>query len=211
MRHIITLIATTGIALTTLGTADIAKATTGAPIVETAVAAPIADEPMITESLTINDGTIDEIALVEELTLAFANAGLTLPPLTVTFSDDSADCKGHAALHHQFVGNITVCTTNRVTIAHEMGHAWAAVNLSDADRDAYTALWGLPTWGSHDFSWDERATEKAANTIAWAIALDNPEPSEHMADYLCTYEALTGNELPRTVEMVCTPDLSAAA
>ena len=48
MRHIITLIATTGIALTTLGTADIAKATTVALIVETAIAAPIADEPTLT-------------------------------------------------------------------------------------------------------------------------------------------------------------------
>ena len=143
-----------------------------------------------------------EAELVDELLDRFAAAGLGLPPLTITFAESMDECGGYDGVYRGG-GDITVCRTSTFTIAHEIAHAWEGDALTDADREEYRQLWDVPTWGSSEFDWDQRATEKAANTIAWALLATNPEPHELLRSHLCTYEALTGHPLPRPLATPC--------
>lgn len=210
MHQIAALTATIAITFSSLAGTEIAR-TVGETVA--APAAEVVEEATGTvarPAVTFVNASDENVELTLNIVDRFSNAGLELPPLVVTFSDDDADCKGNAALHHEFIGNISVCQAKPYALAHEMAHAWAAVSLTDADRTAYTELWDLPTWNSHEFAWSERATEKAADTIAFTLTSENPEPSDNLRTFLCTYESLTGKPFPRTLTTPCAPELSAA-
>jgi hypothetical protein len=98
-----------------------------------------------------------------------------------------------------------------LTITHEMAHAWAAMNLTDADRQGYAHVWELPTWGSHDHAWADRATEKAADTISFTLMITNPDMGDNMRNYVCTYPTLTGLALPHALSTPCAANPSAAS
>lgn len=153
-------------------------------------------------SVTVIGGTEGESLLVRDIADRYGEAGLDLPPMTITFADGTDDCDGNQGIY-QGNGEITVCITTPKTIAHEMAHAWVEDALTDADREAYRRLWGAPTWGSAEFPWELRATEKAADTIAWALLVDDGPRRETFRSHLCTYESLTGLPLPNPPDPPC--------
>lgn len=142
--------------------------------------------------------------LVGEVVALFAEAGLELPPLKITFFPGRQHCDGMGGWHRG-IGVIEICMATERMIAHEIAHAWEAHNLTDADREGYRQLWDAPTWGSHEFSWHERAIELAANTVAFAVLNDDPEPYQQILMYVCTFEVLTGRPLPTPLVSPCPP------
>lgn len=152
--------------------------------------------------LTLVGHTAEQSELVHELLGRFDAAGLDLPPLTITFYESLDDCGGVGGLHGP-VGEITVCMPTRRMVAHEIAHAWEALNLTDAEREEYQRLWDAPTWGSHEFEWQDRAIELAANTVAFAVLNDDADPYDQIRSYLCTYETLTGFPLPTQLDEPC--------
>lgn len=156
--------------------------------------------------LTLVGNTDAEARLVEDVLDRFADAGLALPSLHITFVDDMARCGGHSGIYHG-EGDIIICQTSLYVLAHETAHAWEEAALTDSDRVAYQQLTGAPTWRSHDHSWADRAIEKAANTIAWALTMTNPRPNEMFHAHLCTFEPLTGRQLPNPLSDPCLPGI----
>lgn len=154
------------------------------------------------DPLTLVGHTQAEADIVDDLLDDFAAAGLGLPPLRITFAESTDECSGYEGVYRGG-GDIIVCRTSTFTIAHEIAHAWAGYALTDADREEYRQLWDAPTWGSSEVDWEQRATENAANTIAWALLATNPEPHEMLRSHLCTYEALTGHPLPNPLVSPC--------
>ena len=152
--------------------------------------------------MILSGQTPDQEQLVHEVLDRFARAGLDLPPLTITFWPNRDGCEDMGGLHRG-LGDIEVCIPKARMIAHEIGHAWDVHTLTDADREAYRRLWDAPTWGSHDFEWQERATELAANTIAFSVLNDDPEPYRQILMYVCTFESLTDRPLPTPVVGPC--------
>ena len=79
---------------------------------------------------------------------------------------------------------------------HEFAHHWMLEFLDDETRTAFTELTGLPTWRDHAFSWDERAVERAAYTIAWGLAGNEDArykfaPAPSCEELAARYEMLT--------------------
>lgn len=110
----------------------------------------------------------------------FRAAGLEPPSSAIIFTPDSEQCGGFAGRFRTSRNLVQVCarddigeSTLRWLLIHELGHAWEHANLDDADRDRFQRHRGAPTWGSTDFPWTERATEHAAETIAWGL-FDQP-------------------------------------
>lgn len=155
-------------------------------------------------SVTLVEQTPEQEKLVYEVLDRFASAGLDLPPLTITFWPSLEDCDGMGGWHRG-VGEIEICIPTPRMIAHEIAHAWEAHSLTVTGREAYRRLWDAPTWGSDEFEWHERAMELAANTVAFAVLNDDPEPYQQILMYLCTFEALTHRPLPTPVTSPCPP------
>ncbi len=79
---------------------------------------------------------------------------------------------------------------------HEFAHLWMFEFLDDETRTEFTELTGLPTWRDHSFSWDERAVERAAYTIAWGLAGNEDArykfaPAPSCQELAARYEMLT--------------------
>lgn len=102
----------------------------------------------------------------------YTEAGLDLPTLTIRLHNSNEPCGGHAGVYRIEDGTdtIDICNEARWTILHELAHAWAHENLTDADRDAFVALQGLETWSSPEIAWKDRGTEQAADLIAWKLS-----------------------------------------
>ncbi len=70
-----------------------------------------------------------------------------------------------------------LCTAYRMSarhvLLHEFAHAWMADNLDGEDEARFAEQVGLASWNDLDLPWDERAIERAAETIAWGL-LDQP-------------------------------------
>jgi len=80
--------------------------------------------------------------------------------------------------------------------------SWVDANVS-ADLEArFLRLRQVETWSDHDFDWEERGTEHAAEIISWA--LDGQEtgvrrasiPRNEPIQLAEAYELLTGRPLP---------------
>ena len=111
--------------------------------------------------------------LVEFGLSRFADHGLALPPIHVEFYPTVADCEGHEGFYANQSRTLRMCTLDKKTMLHELGHAWAHLNLSDAERAAFTTHRGLAAWNDQGDSWNHRGTEHAAEIIAWALT-DEP-------------------------------------
>jgi len=101
----------------------------------------------------------------------FDESGLQLPEVEIFASADQAEC-GSSAAYLTFVGDeqrirIRACGT-RITLLHELGHAWDIANLTDERRAAFTELRGLDSWKAD--TWAEAAGEHAATVIAWGLS-----------------------------------------
>lgn len=108
----------------------------------------------------------------------FAQAGLRLPPLTVAFHDIKDPCGGHPGLYRSGTQTrIDMCGFNwdrfivkaKMTLLHELGHAWAAHTLTAEARQQFVDLRRLPTWGDDQWQWKEQGSEQTAEIIAWAL------------------------------------------
>ena len=108
-------------------------------------------------------------------------------------------------------GVVTVCALydnpsvqdawRRHALLHELAHAWADLHLTDDERQAFVEMRGATTWRDRDAAWEDRATEHAAEIIAWAVADYPLFPHIGLADRTCDsfaagYEFLTGTQPP---------------
>jgi hypothetical protein len=113
----------------------------------------------------------------------FSEARLDLPSIEIYFHENKEPCKGYSALHRRSEAGsrIDVCSLTRspkleATMLHELGHAWAAHNLTDQQRQAFVELQGLDAWYDKDASWNDRGTEQAAEIIAWGLREESRRP-----------------------------------
>jgi hypothetical protein len=135
----------------------------------------------------------------------FTESGMDLPSLEVRFHRAPTGCGGHTGSYRD--GEADICGTHvnsmsRRTLLHEMAHAWVDANVS-ADLEArFLRLRQLETWNDHDFDWEERGTEHAAEIISWALDGQGTGirrasiPRNEPVQLARAYELLTGNLLP---------------
>lgn len=103
----------------------------------------------------------------------FESQGLSVPQIEIEFLPSTQDCDGHLGMYWHASKILRMCSMDKHTLLHEMAHTWANENLTAGDREAFIRHLGLATWNDHDHAWDQRGTEHAAETIAWAL-LDDP-------------------------------------
>lgn len=129
--------------------------------------------PHIFEFRTESDAALTEWALER-----FHQAGLELPPLLVAFHDAKEPCGGHPGIYRSGTpARIDMCGFNwdrfivkaKMTLLHELGHAWAAHNLTAEAQQLFVDSRGLPTWGDDQWPWKEQGSEQTAEVIAWAL------------------------------------------
>lgn len=115
----------------------------------------------------------EERSLVEFAMDRFRSQGLALPTVDFVFHESLMPCYGHMGLYHPRTDVLEMCTLDKHTILHELGHAWADENLSQAQRTRFVVERKLDSWNDHDHEWERRGTEHVAETIAWAL-LEQP-------------------------------------
>jgi hypothetical protein len=134
----------------------------------------------------------------------YARAGLDLPEVEIRVHEGLAVCDGSFGLHTP--GNagsrIDICTDPQVDphwiILHELGHAWAAANLSDSQREDVVEMRGLEAWNDPGARWNQRGTEHAAEILAWGVAETSRLPgriADHdLGSVTEAFQVLTGTE-----------------
>ena len=70
-------------------------------------------------------------------------------------------------------------------------------------RTGFVAHWNLEPWNDHGDDWNDRGTEKAAHTIAYALTLDGPTENPNVLQFVCGYEILTDQTLPNISLVSC--------
>jgi hypothetical protein len=120
---------------------------------------------------TIQAETVEQREMVEWALSRFEEAGLELPVLTIHAFGDRSGCNGNFGhFGTDYAGNYEVylCGID-FTVLHELGHAWAAYNLTEEkkqeflDKDYAAAdLW----WAD---KWLDSGSEHCANVIAWGL------------------------------------------
>ncbi len=164
----------------------------------------------------------DEITVVADLTAEqerfvawgesrFAAAGLTPPQLQYVFHDDTEACGWHRGLYDPEKHVVIICNANRETLVHELAHAWVEANVSAELKADFMAQRGLEVWNDHEVPWSERATEHAAEVVAWGVEEESrlipwvePDgtrifrlltiPDSTPDELLAAYQMLTGRE-----------------
>ena len=161
------------------------------------------------ELIGMTDGQARSVRRVVDL---FAVAALPLPALVVRHSDDVAVCGEHLGVHrrHETWSEVVVCTSGprfERIVVHELAHAWAAFELTDANKTAFQELRGWDVWRDYDnVAWADNGTEQAAEVIAWgvhdvvaAIGIDH----RGCADLAAGYRALTGADPAQGLTTIC--------
>lgn len=148
--------------------------------------------------VSLHGATPDQQDRIEWALEEFEAANLALPGLDITFHDTRAGCDDNTGLVRSVdgVADIEICMPTRHIILHELAHAWAWQAVSDETRAAFTEYWGLNTWNDHNADWKARATEKAADTIAFTLSGPPANPSATLQLFFCAYPLLTGDPLP---------------
>lgn len=110
----------------------------------------------------------------------FRASGLEPPSAAIIFTPESVRCGGSPGRFRTSRNLVQICARDdigepslRWLLLHELAHAWEHANLNDAERDRFQRHRGVPTWGSADFPWTDRATEHAAEVITWGL-FDQP-------------------------------------
>ena len=108
----------------------------------------------------------------------FDQAGLELPPVSLSFHDDRAACEGYVGYFRPGApASIDICgfnwnrflVTPKKTILHELAHVWAHQTLDSETRKRFLDLRGLDTWQDNSVAWEEQGIEHAAEVIAWGL------------------------------------------
>lgn len=129
----------------------------------------------------------------------FQEAGLLLPPLGIHFHPHPKDCGGFPGYFagQENAWSIEMCSPSPFVLLHELGHAWVAHNLTDAEREAFRMARRLPTWLDPAIPWHHRASEHAADLIAWGLSAEPPSLTTDPGDFdelARAFQALTGAE-----------------
>ncbi len=169
------------------------------------------------ESFTVRHATAAQRAELEVAMRRFAAAGLALPPVVVTFSDDPADCYGHFGI---FDGSatpsaITVCSDLKYVPTHELAHAWLHAHVDRAARRSYLNTRRLERWNDKRDEWSDRGVEDAAFVIQQNLMITPGTPlSAEWVSRVGAYELLTGQRSPvlqRSKSSELGPDTEAGA
>jgi hypothetical protein len=155
-----------------LGWASVAVGTTEDP----------ADRPEIT---FLGDPNPEEQAMVEWALGRFQLAGLELPDLQVEFR--TAGCRSRG-LYNRKTQTIQVCDGRKMTLLHELAHAWD--HFATLDRDGFLALRELEFYfGPPGTAPADQGVEHIAEIIAWGLMDENAAvpgpayPSQPVAEY----------------------------
>lgn len=134
----------------------------------------------------------------------YARADLDLPEVEIHVHEGLTACDGGFGLHTpgDAGSRIDICSDPQVDsrwiILHELGHAWAATNLSATQRVDFVELRGLELWNSSDDRWNQRGTEHAAEILAWGVAETSRLPgriADHdLGSVTEAFRVLTGTE-----------------
>ena len=116
--------------------------------------------------------TAEQQELVDHALERFAAQGLELPSIDFVFRSDAVTCNGFKGRYYRKTATLEMCSMDPITMLHELAHAWANQNLTDASRAEFVESRGLDGWNDHDDPWERRGTEHVAETIAWALAED---------------------------------------
>jgi hypothetical protein len=153
--------------------------------------------------IEVRGGSPDQIAMVRWAVGRYERAGLRLPALKVTFHDDTAPCKGLMGLYGG--GRVSMCTgpgTNaipRMTILHELGHAWSERAVAGDVRGRFLRLRHLDQWDAVDEPWADRGWEQVAEIMAWGLGdrIVTPRIPDHdPAALRAAYELVTDRTCP---------------
>jgi hypothetical protein len=135
----------------------------------------------------------------------FVTAGLILPDVAIERYDTKEPCGGNTAvaIHGGVRPRVALCVSVgapdvavKRALLHELGHVWTDETLSERDRAAFAEHRGCASWA--DGPWQGRASEHAAEIIAWAlmdrelsmITIPDHEPEQLAAGF----RVLTGSE-----------------
>ncbi len=161
-------------------------------------------QPMVIGASAEQQQTLDDALLL------FQEAGLELPPLVIKFVGTAEPCEGHAGLYRPApadeaasIDKITICHRLPLFLVHELAHAWAHHSLTPETRQRFLNHSGLDRWNDHRDVWNNRGTERAAHTIAYALTLATPTDNPDILRLVCGYELLTGDPMPRPNLATC--------
>lgn len=139
------------------------------------------------------DGAPPDQARVEQALERFRHHNMALPDLSITFVDDSSECRGHDGLFRQTETTpwpIVICSGAGYVVAHELAHAWVAAWLDEPDRADYVEYRGLRTWRSDDVPRMERGTEDAAFMIQQVVMIPGDPTTERWAERVAAVKYL---------------------
>jgi hypothetical protein len=157
----------------------------------------------IRPGIVVRGGSPDQVAMVRWAVGRYELAGLRLPPLVIWFHADARPCGGLMGLYGG--GHVEMCTgpgvnaIPRMTMLHELGHAWSERAVTGPRQARFLRLRGAATWDSPIVPWGERGWEQAAEIMAWGLGdrLVKPRiPYHDPEDLQAAYELVTGSRLP---------------
>ncbi|MEO0493361.1 MAG: hypothetical protein AAF081_08090 [Actinomycetota bacterium] len=155
-------------------------------------------------------------ALVDDVLARFADHDMAIasPPL-VSFHDELDACGGNLAYwrNEEDVDHVRICWTHEdpgveaivqtQALTHEFGHAWVYENTDAQTRAAFVDRTGSTSWADPADDWNDRATERAADLIVWAIldpgALFVDFSVEPCTTWIDAFELLTGRSAPASI------------
>jgi hypothetical protein len=155
-------------------------------------------------TITIVGGSPTTRSGVLETTQRFTSNDLGLPDVVIRLHDDPTGCDGHRGLFRAVddTAVIDLCFECEFLTLHELGHAWAHFNLDDTARQEFQRAVGASTWNSPDVPHNFRATEIAADAIAYGL-LSTPATPGVIWERRCErFEELTGRPPPRPTDPV---------
>lgn len=159
--------------------------------------------------------------LVEWAHARFELVDLDLPPVDISFHENTEPCDGSDGIYRNEGDRprVRVCIPDRGTFAsdlerqrtlvHELAHAWEQANLDDASRQGLLETLDADGWYAPDSAWDERGAERFAETIVWGLYDQLRRPT--LIDVPCRelhadFRTITGHTAPGPLERVCTLD-----
>lgn len=149
------------------------------------------------------DGDDWQVELTMWAVERFEAAGLELPSVIVRFHPDKGGCGGWNGLTRSGgeVAEVDICRRSPMRVLlHELGHVWAFPQ-DQTTKDAFAQFIGADSWGGAD-GWHQRASEHAAEVIAWAISEGSVNPHTRSSDgfteldHAQAFEILTGVAIP---------------
>ena len=138
------------------------------------------------EITLLGDPTPEERAMVEWALGRFEWAGLDLPDLRVEFKTAGCQSRG---LYNRNTQTIQICDGRKMTLLHELAHAWD--HFATLDRDGFLALRELEFYfGPSGTQAADQGVEHIAEIVAWGLMDENTAvpgpayPSQPVAEYV---------------------------